>query len=682
MSIPTQLSLSLGEPRPQENQDPELPIDRFFPEEAANELAKLESFNKHLYRPNTYLHKWWARRSGTTFRYILKQLVRDSTKRDFYVRGGLEEMIILDPMIGGGTTLHEAMRMGANVIGVDIDPIPVLQAEASLNLIPLEQKMKVFETFFKALRESLAPVYQTSCSICQEGAEIQFTLFGLRRRCGCHEALFVDSLILRENNGGPHVKLCSICGSIYHSPQSHCDNFPAKAMILTKEQSKCEVCRTPFQEIREEPYNQRYQPLTIVGVCSEHGQFFKPLDENDRKILQRAREAAKLLYFGNREECRIPNGPKSDDLHRRNIDNFQELFTPRQLLYLHKAIDLLADFSREDQLWLPLLISTSLEFNSLLCGYKGADRRRPGAIRHVFSHHAYSFPYTALENNPISTGKTSGTLQRLFSDRIVKGSRWALTPIERRVVGSKAQEVQISGEVDGGQVVYSIRELLEGNRRFYLLQGDARRLALPDKCVDYVVTDPPYYDSVQYSDLSNFFRAWLRLLLPQEANWIYDQQASAVFEGESTKVGRYAEMLAQIWGECDRVLKNEFGRLIFTFHHWKAEAWAELTISLKRAGFILVNRYVVFSENPISVHIRNLKALKHDSILVLKSNRVYGQAPPWAKPARINTEDSYAFCRDCGTTLGWLLNSDLGEEQIYNEWSHLIKKDKNGKASG
>lgn len=52
-------------------------IDNYFPEEEANKLSGLESYNKHLFRPNTYLHKWWARRSGTTFRYILKQLVPD-----------------------------------------------------------------------------------------------------------------------------------------------------------------------------------------------------------------------------------------------------------------------------------------------------------------------------------------------------------------------------------------------------------------------------------------------------------------------------------------------------------------------------------------------------------------------------------------------------------------------------
>ena len=98
-------------------------IDSEFDATFANVLAETEAYNKHLYRPNTYLHKWWARRCGTTFRAILKHLVRDLSKRDYYSPGGLEGQIILDPMMGGGTTLHEAIRLGANVIGADLDPI-------------------------------------------------------------------------------------------------------------------------------------------------------------------------------------------------------------------------------------------------------------------------------------------------------------------------------------------------------------------------------------------------------------------------------------------------------------------------------------------------------------------------------------------------------------------------------
>jgi len=93
----------------------QLGIDHAFPERFADELSRWEAFNKHLYRPNTYLHKWWARRCGSTFRAILKQLAPDPARRDYYAPGGLAGKVVLDPMMGGGTTLHEAIRLGASV---------------------------------------------------------------------------------------------------------------------------------------------------------------------------------------------------------------------------------------------------------------------------------------------------------------------------------------------------------------------------------------------------------------------------------------------------------------------------------------------------------------------------------------------------------------------------------------
>ena len=101
MRLPFQLALNFNGSQLDSTPQSEIPIDKYFPEDEANKLAALESYNKHLYRPNTYLHKWWARRSGTTFRYILKQLVSDTIKRNFYEAGGLEGKIIFDPMMGG-----------------------------------------------------------------------------------------------------------------------------------------------------------------------------------------------------------------------------------------------------------------------------------------------------------------------------------------------------------------------------------------------------------------------------------------------------------------------------------------------------------------------------------------------------------------------------------------------------
>lgn len=679
--MPPQIPIKLDYPKIQverpEPRDP--PIDHTFPVASANKIATLESFNKHLYRPNSYLHKWWARRSGTTFRFILKQLILDSGKRDYYEPGGLEGKVILDPMMGSGTTLHEAIRMGANVVGVDIDPIPSLQVKASLTVSSLAHKKAVFSRFLTALGRKLTPFFQTQCPHCNKQTEIQFVLYALRRKCVCGEALFVDDLLLRQDNHHD-LSLCPYCHSIYSGSGHKCKHKADRALIV-KGTRRCEKCESDFADILDEPFPHRYLPLVLVGACPKHGQFFKGVDQEALLLLDQARLQAESLTFGDEGGFHVPRGPKSDDLLRRGITTFRDLFTPRQLLYLNACLELLPEVPNEDRLWVALLVSTSLEFNSLLCGYKGSDIRRPGAIRHVFSHHAYSFPYTALENNPAFSGNTSGTLTRLFHDRVLRAGQWALAPVEVRLTNSTRTKVLISEELDGGQSVTDWESLSEGERKFLVLQADSATLAVPDAIADYVITDPPYFDSVQYSDLSNFFRAWLRLFLPHEVDWLYDSNASAVSEGGVVGGRKYGEVLGKIWKTCFRALKKDRGRLVFTFHHWRPDAWAELTLSLKNAGFLLVNRYVVFSENPISVHIMGLNALKHDAILVLRPDAGNGVFRKWVKPSRVDASDSYSFCHDCGNALGWFLNSELNEGQIRSEWKHLLGDNGNGKAS-
>jgi hypothetical protein len=118
-----------------------------------------------------------------------------------------------------------------------------------------------------------------------------------------------------------------------------------------------------------------------------------------------------------------------------------DLFTPRQLLYLSTTTELLRGLSPDDCLWLALLVSTSLDFNALLCGYQGAGISRPGAVRHVFSHDAYSLPHTALENNPMFSRKRCGTIERPFHDRIVRAGKWAAEPVQ---IGSTPPTATIS----------------------------------------------------------------------------------------------------------------------------------------------------------------------------------------------------------------------------------------------
>lgn len=645
----------------------DIAIDSFFPKEEADRLAKIESYNKHLFRPNTYLHKWWARRSGVTFRYILKQLSTDPDLRNFYAPGGLEGLTILDPMMGGATTLHEAIRLGANIIGYDVDPIPVLQARATLTEISLHEKQVAFNTFFEKLDKKLSPYFDTSCPHCHEKSDMQFLLYGLKRQNNNEEAVFVDSFLLRAETTGENKTIHDFYPSLEITRGNR------SWSLIDKGEAKKRGIGDKNSELLKVPFMDRYVPLVIIGKCAHHDQFFKVPDQRDLQLIDAAASRAAGLAFPGDNGFKVPQGPKSNDLITRGVTSFLDLFSSRQRIYLYEAKQCIDEMASEHRLWLALLISTSLEFNSMLCGYKGVDQRRPGAIRHVFSHHAYSFPWTALENNPVFKAKTSGTLLNLFEKRILKAGIWAQGPVERRWTGAKWDKVIINGELDVGQEYESLAEFTGNIRSFIVRQNDSSMLPLPDQTVDYVVTDPPYFDNVQYSDLSHFFRCWLRWFLPDQADWQYQPILSAVAESHENEA-KFGDILTKIWQECHRVLIRPHGRLIFTYHHWRAAAWSQLTIALASARFRLINGYVVHSENPISVHIRSLRALKHDAILVLKP-RNSNDEMHWEKPEKIQMDDSESFCRNCTQYLGWMLDHDFDHAEIRRLWQDYLEGD-------
>lgn len=661
--------------------DGRLAIDDAFDTAFAGQLARMESYNKHHYRPNSYLHKWWARRCGSTFRLILKHLVTKEASQDYYAPGGLEGKVVLDPMMGGVTTLHEAIRMGANVVGMDVDPIPVLQARATLTRVSPETLDRAFQELFRGLQDIVAPFWQTHCPDCQSGAALRFMLYGARRMCKCGPVILVDSLVLRYEQKRPAIRLCPSCHRVTEAGEHcHCNAEGArvaKPPLVEKQQTVCGRCKEPFETNVDVPFYARYAPLVVVGRCEEHGLFFVSPGRHDLQNLAHANAQRSQVEGELGVGFEVESGPKARDLLRRGIHDYRDLFSSRQLLLMYHATRLLQPFEEMVRLKLALMLSTSLEFNVMLCGYKGARRGdRPGAIRHAFAHHGYAFPYTALENNALFEAKASGTLQKLYHDRLRRAQKWARQPRERRLdvdgAPSGRRFVPVREERDEGVEVQSATELRTMTSAFMVRQGSAARIPLPNGCVDFVVTDPPYYDNVQYSDLAAFFRAWLPRLVPdgQAETWHYDLSQTAVDSFQNGN-GQYGRVMGEIFAECRRVMKPG-GRLIFTFHHWKPQGWAALTTALQGAGFALVNRYVVHSENPISVHVANLRAITDDAILVLAPAEV-GLQRSWERPGRIDQSASNQFCRDCADLLGWLLAQKFSPKTVNRIWRTALR---------
>src|SRR5215510_4423470 len=71
-------------------------------------------------------HKWFARRLGSVFRALLVGAVsslNDNFWQGYYGAVDLRGLTMLDPFVGGGTSVVEARRLGASIVAIDVDPI-------------------------------------------------------------------------------------------------------------------------------------------------------------------------------------------------------------------------------------------------------------------------------------------------------------------------------------------------------------------------------------------------------------------------------------------------------------------------------------------------------------------------------------------------------------------------------
>ena len=127
----------------------------------------------------------------------------------------------------------------------------------------------------------------------------------------------------------------------------------------------------------------------------------------------------------------------------------------------------------------------------------------------MFSHHILKPERTPIEANPWGTAKSSGAFCNLFRSRLLRAIEYREAPTE---INGRSGAGRVCSEPFTGKVAeqWPPRGQL-GHREIYLSCADSATTGLPAKSVDLVVTDPPFFDNVHYSELADFFFAWQRL---------------------------------------------------------------------------------------------------------------------------------------------------------------------------
>ncbi len=299
-------------------------------------------------------------------------------------------------------------------------------------------------------------------------------------------------------------------------------------------------------------------------------------------------------------------GSGTDKPLKLGTTKWYQMFTPRQLLghltlmeglydLKPKIIEQLGeDRGRAVITYLQFAIDKGLDYNSRQTRWHYSR----GVINNTFARHDFSFKWTFAEM--VFSGPHSG-------------ASWGLSQIVDAYAG--------------------IAELLDdapNSTQCTIINGSGAQMRqVADASVDLVVNDPPYYNNVMYSELSDYFYVWqkrsLRDLYPGLFDaYLTDKHSEAVAnpyrDGSAQNAKeQYETLMREMYAECHRVTKPD-GRMVLMFTHKKQDAWETLTRALIDSGWTITSTYPVESEAGHSMHIKD-NASAESSIFIVCRKR-------------------------------------------------------------
>ncbi|MBI3015784.1 MAG: helix-turn-helix domain-containing protein [Candidatus Tectomicrobia bacterium] len=592
-------------------------IEDGFPFEEVSEIAEVESWRKEIYRPIYHVHKWWAQRLGSVFRAAILGAAapKGSSVTDlFYEPVRLPGVVVFDPFMGSGTTVGEAQKLGCTVIGRDINAVAYRAVRVALGPVDRREVHALYCKLESTVGKEIKKLYR---SVDGEGQPCDVLYFFWVKvipcpHCRASVDLFTSYVFAthayKERNPGAKIT-CPECSDVLSGRQDDTETICRCGTRFNPQEGPAKrttaVCRSCGHEF---PIA---KTARSAGKPPDHRLYAKlVLRKDGTKGYHRVTDDDLAAFHTARERLRninppLPRVPIADGHNTRQILNYgyrnwYELFNERQLLALSMLAGAIRDLpegpAREA---LAVLFSGVLEFNNMFASYKGEGT---GAVRHMFSHHILKPERTPIEANLWGTPKSSGSFSTLYLSRLLRALDYREAPFElaveyagRRKTGRKV--VGISPPMGGPVVERCPKSGLKPGST-YLSCGDSSATDLPDGSVDLVITDPPFFYNVHFSELADFFFVWQQLYFGDGRS----KGASTTrrnTEVQDTEADAFADKLKRVFAECHRVLRDE-GLLVFSYHHSREDGWAALARAVRDAGFTIVQSQPVKAEMSVA----------------------------------------------------------------------------------
>lgn len=257
--------------------------------------------------------------------------------------------------------------------------------------------------------------------------------------------------------------------------------------------------------------------------------------------------------------------------------------------------------------YLALALDKTADYSSTTCSWiMGLE-----AIRSTFARFALSVTWDFAETSLLAT--TGGSYPGALN--------WATLVVDHALVAAEAAPLP---------TIKNQSAMIAANGAF-----------------DAIVTDPPYYDAIPYSDLMDFFYIWLRRSLhglspvanasferPLSPKWdhvnndgelIDDSSRHGLDPAKSKHI--YENGMARVFVQCAASLRPD-GRLVIVFANKQPDAWETLVSAIIRAGFTVDGSWPIQTERAARVRSLGSAALASSVWLVCKK-RAATARPGW-----------------------------------------------------
>ncbi len=346
-----------------------------------------------------------------------------------------------------------------------------------------------------------------------------------------------------------------------------------------------------------------------------------------------------------------PTDPLSDGwkTHKWGIPDhgythYWKMFNARQLLGLSQLLKTIVESPVASWDAKEALLGAFQQYirnQNLLCFWdEGYDKLVPH-----FSGNNYSLKSKPVENN--FDAKLGRGNWRSCVEGLMESLAWRQAPWERvtktelqRKAKDLAKELKQgkSIKIEVGDPVLDRVSLTCGS------STDLHRIGA--ETIDMVITDPPFSELVQYSELSDFFYVWLAPILRTHYPEIFggpftpktlEAVENPYRQGKDAKAF-YQRILTECWREAYRILKPG-GILAFTFHHSEDGPWVQVLESLFSAGFYLEATYPIRGDESKGDSQFGSMKVEYDIIHVCRKRVEEPEMISWARLRRKIADD-------------------------------------------